>query len=364
MPKTKPSAKTLGEFADATTQARHAENQSIARDNRALRATLAERDDELRALRLSVGLMESLNAARLDPPEWLTPKASATDHVAIPSLLLTDIHWDEVVSPSQIGGVNKYNRAIAEQRVRRAFERTVVVSRDYLKGLRYDGFQLFLGGDMISGIIHEELKETNEAQVMESVLSVVEPLEAGIQLLAKEFGKVHVVGVVGNHGRNTKKPRSKFRAADNFDWLIYRMIQRDLAGRKGVTIDVPDSADAPVTIYQTKYLLTHGDQFRGGSGISGLLAPLMIGAHRKTRRETKSGRGFDVMVMGHWHQTINLPTMGVIVGGSIKGYDEHAYLSNYTPERPQQSFWITTPEHGPTISGPIFVDDKKAEGWG
>ena len=36
---------------------------------------------------------------------------------------------------------------------------------------------------------------------------------------------------------------------------------------------------------------------------------------------------------------------------------------HFRPERPQQGFWLTSPEHGPTIAAPIFCDDRKAEGW-
>ena len=51
------------------------------------------------------------------------------------------------------------------------------------------------------------------------------------------------------------------------------------------------------------------------------------------------------------------------MGGSMKGYDEYAAGKHFRPERPQQGFWLTSPEHGPTIAAPIFCDDRKAEGW-
>jgi hypothetical protein len=69
------------------------------------------------------------------------------------------------------------------------------------------------------------------------------------------------------------------------------------------------------------------------------------------------------MVMGHWHQTIMFPSKGLIVGGTLMGYNEHAYVNNLEPEPPQCALWITTPEHGVTFTAPVFVADRKKEGW-
>lgn len=354
---------SLADFADSQTKARFAENQEIARTARALRATVTEQATELKALHARLGLHEALAAAKLAPPEWLRSTAKSKAHRAIPSLVVTDWHRGEVTKPEQVDGLNKYNPAIADQRMRRAFEGCVKVCRDYIKGVDYEGIQLFLPGDMISGSIHEELRETNEGTVAESVVGMVEPLEAGINLLAREFGKVHISAVVGNHGRSTRKPISKNRAQDNMDWLIYKLIERDMIGRKDVTVDVSESADAYTTLYHTRYVVSHGDQFRGGGGIAGILSPLLLGSHRKTRRAATAGKPYDIMVLGHFHQSLWFPGKGVIVGGCGCGYDEYAYVNNMEPEPPQCAMWLTTPTNGITISAPIFVQDRKAEGW-
>lgn len=353
----------LETFADQRATARYTENQEIARDNRALRAANKEKDDQIADLRKKLALFESLESQRLDPPTWLVPTTPASGAPAIPTMLLTDIHWDETVFPEQIDGINKYNRAIAAQRLQRAFEGAIVTCRDRFKGYKYEGFMLAGGGDWLSGLIHEELRETNEGPIMESVLTVVEPVEAGIHLLHKEFGRVHFEGVVGNHGRRTVKPVFKNRAQDNFDWLVYKIIQRDFRGVKGVTINVSDAMDAQYPLYSTRYLLTHGDQFRGGSGISAALAPLMLGSHRKTRRQAAAGKPYDIMVMGHIHQKYDLAAKGIIVGPTSKGYDEHAYGNNYEPEPAQVALWLTTPQGVTTGVQSIVVQDRQAEGW-
>lgn len=356
-----PTPKTLDSYLDEKGTARFAENQEIQRAARAARAVAGEQASELAQVRRRLVLYESLDAAKLAPPTWLTPKKPTGKHVAIPSLLLTDIHYDEVVKPEQIGGVNRYNRKIADQRIRRAFEGAVTMSRDYLSGVQYEGINLFLGGDLLSGIIHEELRETNAAVLTESIVSVVEPLEAGITLLAEHFGKVHVSAVVGNHGRNTRKPRAKNRATDSFDWLVAKFVERGMKGNAAVTWNISPAADAHITLYRHRYCLTHGDQFVGGSGISGALAPLLLGVHRKSKRDAATGHEWDTLVMGHFHTSYFLK--GLIVGGSLVGYNEYAYGQNLPYEEPQAAFWLTTPERGITVSAPVFVQSRKAEGW-
>ena len=357
----KPPKQSLEEYAEQKAKERFTENAEIARSNRALHSANAELRRDLIDLTKRLGLYERLAEERLDPPTWLAPPKKDKAHVAIPCMLLGDIHWGEVVRPIEIDGLNCYNVRIAGQRVKRSFEGAIKLSRDYLAGVSYEGFTLFLTGDIVSGIIHEELRETNQETVVESILGVVEQLEAGINLLASTFGRVHVAAVVGNHGRLTRKPRAKRRAAESLDWLIYKMLERDCRSKGDVTVQVADAADASVDVYSHRYVLTHGDQFVGGTGISGALAPLLLGVHRKMRKEAAAGRPFDTLLMGHWHQSYFLK--GLIVGGSVIGYNEYAAMKNLLPEAPQCAFWLNTPEHGPSIRADVYPEDRKAEGW-
>ena len=70
---------------------------------------------------------------------------------------------------------------------------------------------------------------------------------------------------------------------------------------------------------------------------------------------------YDTMILGHFHQYLVIP--GVIVNGSLKGYDEYAYVSNFGFETPRQAFWVTTPEHGPSFHTAIEVMNRKNEAW-
>lgn len=323
-----------------------------------LRDTLEERDK----LQVALDLVTTIENSHTKPPAWASPDRPTSPRTGIPTLMLSDLHLDEVVDPDEVEGLNAYNRDIAEMRLERTFKKAIETTRDYLSGVSYEGIYLFMGGDMISGWIHEELTETNDDTVPGTVAYWLDPLSAGISMLKEEFGKVHIAGVVGNHGRTTKKPRAKKRVRDNIDWLIYKLLMRDFRNDEDVTWQIPESADCMVPIYDTNFLMTHGDQFRGGSGIAGALSPLMLGQHRKARRQMILDRPFDHLVMGHWH--MYWAGRGLLVNGSTKGIDEYAYQGNFDYDPPKQAMWLTTPEHGVTYSWPIFsAESRKKEGW-
>ncbi len=119
---------------------------------------------------------------------------------------------------------------------------------------------------------------------------------------------------------------------------------------------VPDAPDAQWTLYGTTFNLNHGDQFKGGSGISGVFSPLMLGMARKQKKQNAIGQPFDVMMNGHWHQYIH--TDSLIINGSIKGYDEFANMHNFNFEPPQQALFISHPEKRQTFRMPILCDEK------
>lgn len=361
--------KSLTEFAEERRAAQYAENESIARDNRVLRAKVKETEEraiaaeqEIDRLHVEIDLFKTKHTAR---PEWTRKTKSTKDDHGTLLAMLSDTHYGEVVRPEEMGGHNKYDLAIAEQRTERFFRRTVVLARDYLAGVKYDGIYLALNGDIVSGDIHDELVETNETSTYETILWAVPRLAAGIEMWAKEFGRVHVVSAPGNHGRNTQKPRYKKRSANNADTLIARLVARQFVSDERVTFDIPESNDVSFTIYGSRFVMEHGDElvtFNGSAEI-GALGPLVRGTNRKQTAHTAQGQPFDYALWAHIHQLKQVPASGFISNGSLKGYDEYAKGRIFRPERAQQSLVVVTPDFGVTTAMPVFVDDRKQEGW-
>ena len=336
-------------------------DDEVRRITRDLEGQVKARNETIADLKRKLDLITAIDQAKLKPPRWLAPPKSPKGHRGTACFVLTDTHFGEAVSPEEVDGLNAYDDEIATKRLKLWTEKCIRMTRDYVSGVDFDGAVLFIGGDIFSGTIHDELVETNTETLYASVVRWLDPLEAAINALADHYQWLHVASVVGNHGRRTRKPRAKQRAHDSIEWLFYKVLSREHRGNKRITWQIPDAADCLVQVYDNRFLLTHGDQFRGGSGISGALAPLMLGSHRKTRRALSTGRIYDTLVMGHWHQQLTLP--GIIVSGSMKGFDEYAYVSNFPYEEPQQAFWVSTPERAVTLSAPIHVMNREDEGW-
>jgi hypothetical protein len=335
--------------------------KKLLRDLKFAKASSTHLENENRELTSRLALLQRIDSIVVEPPRWALAAKKGALHAGVPTLMLSDCHWDEIVNPEEVEGSNKYNRKIAIMRLKRVLSGTIDLLRNYVAGLKYEGFTLLLGGDHFSGNIHEELQQTNEDTIFGSLDFWSDQLASFVGALVEEFGHLHIACVVGNHGRNTRKPRAKLRVRDNLDWLLFRIVAKALAKDERITFQIPESADVNVKIYNTNYRLTHGDQFRGGSGIAGMLSPLMLGAHRKGQRQMTLNKPFDWMVIGHFHQYWT--GKGIIANGSTKGYDEYAYLGNFAWERAQQAMFVTTPENGLTFSAPVFCDNREQEGW-
>jgi hypothetical protein len=348
----------------------------IDTQERAIKKLVAERDAAVTA----ANYVEQLRQGSAKPPKWMAAKQRRKDvHHATVGLMLSDLHLDEVVKPEEMRWVNAFDRDIAEQRFQRVIETTILLTGEFFAGLHYDGAVVLWAGDVFSGIIHEELRETNAASMMKS-LHYWEPIVAGaFERLASVYGRLHVPVTVGNHGRRSEKWRAKGRAEESFEWLFASNIRdHHFKGSKTVTFDIPESFDTHVNVYSHRLHLEHGDNFKGGSGIAGAMSPLLLGVHRTTRQAIGEERMFqnaadpavvpvermfDVMALGHWHQYIVAPSKGLIVNGSLKGYDEYARAKKFEPELAQQAMWLWTPEHGISFAAPIIAQNREAEGW-
>lgn len=323
---------------------------------------IKEQQQEIDRLHETLGLVGRTGQSPLIVPKWTRNYKGRAGKKGITTLQLSDTHFDEVIEPEQIGGFNAYNRRIAELRLRKLGDGWIKLTRDYVAGVEIEGAYMLATGDIFSGDIHEELKMTNEDTLYGSLVHWAEQMSAFISMIATEFGRLHIAAVVGNHGRNSHKPIYKNRAQSNIEWVLWKMLEREFAQDKRVTFAISNALGMVVDIYQTRILIEHGDEFKGGSGIAGSRSPLMLGQHRASVRQMVYGTPIDYMCVGHFHQ-YQPPAQGLIMGGSLKGYDEFAAGKKFRPERPQQAWWITSPEHGPTISGPVLVQNRKAEGW-
>ena len=305
-------------------------------------------------------LIHGVTNAHANPPKWIDKAPSGSGFFyGTPTLFLSDLHWGETVHPSQINYVNEYNLDIARVRLRRFFSTSIQMLFDGVAKPKYNGIVLALGGDMLSGNIHEELRESNGETLFQSVLSLTDELIAGVSLCADRFGRVFVPGVVGNHGRLDRKPRMKSGVFDNADWLLYQIIARHFANDKRVTFMIPDSFNAIYKLNGRTYHLQHGDEMRGGNAISGPITAWMLANIRKQKRHAATGIHVDTFIFGHFHQLVYGQNNSFIGNGSGKGYDEFAAKLSFPFERARQALWVTAPNGDIPLKLEVYGDEAR-----
>lgn len=346
---------TLAAPVNGKTERLQDEIVTLRKELRETRTALAGYDKEFADSKWIKSKLFELKETRTLPPEWLIKPKKDAKSPGIPTCMWSDWHWGEVIDPAQINGANQFNLAIAHRRAHKLVENTVMLLRHYMVNPRYEGVVVNLGGDMLSGNIHEELVSTNAVPIMAAVVDLWGILERSLKDLADEFGKVVVFCVTGNHGRDTKKMQSKDRAFTSFDWLIYMHLEHVFRGDKRVTIIAPTSSDILYALYGHRFLLTHGDQFRGGDGMIGHIGPVTRGQKKKLSRNAEIGQGFDTMAHGHFHTYS--PGDRIIGNGSLCGYNQYAADNNFGFEDPKQAMWITHPQHHITFHVPVLVDE-------
>lgn len=324
-----------------------AKRQNPEAELKVLRRALELRDQELRELHARIREDELASSLRFNPKE--IPR---TEHISgspgYPMTMWSDWHWGETVDIRETGGANEFNREIAWHRLNVLVDKTILLLRSY-SGTRpeYPGIWVCLGGDMISGGIHEELRETNWGTIEEQAIDVGDAIASGLIKMADEFGQVHVPCVVGNHGRRSAKPVAKRRASENREWGVYQSLRRHFAHDPRITFYIPDGPDYAFSVYGHRFLLTHGDQLgtKGGDGIIGAIGPIRRGQIRLRGVELAFGRDLDTMLIGHYH-SFQPPgeLFPVLVNDCLKGPDEFSMNTlRIAPHPWGQALWIVSP---------------------
>ena len=302
-----------------------------------------------------------LAEAQPDLPGWTkAAEKGSLKGPGCPIAFASDWHWGENIVPDQIGGVNEYTMEIAHARAKRFFQRIVALLKNHMVRPEYPGIVLCLGGDMLSGNIHQELAETNEIGVMPAMLDLFGVMVEGIDLLVKEFGRVTLPCVSGNHARNTLKMQSKERCHTNFDWLLCQILEKHYEKNKSVEFAISNGVDKRFQAFGHTFLLSHGDTMgKGGDGIIGCLGPIIRGDQKTRARNGQIGQPYDTLLIGHYHQLMWIGKK-VISNGSLCGYNEFASNTLRAPfEVPQQALFCVHPEHGITYQMPILVEPTK-----
>ncbi|RJR27673.1 hypothetical protein C4561_01850 [candidate division WWE3 bacterium] len=285
----------------------------------------------------------------------IVSKKSTTKETLL--MLISDIHFGEVVRKREILGLNSYDMDIAAQRLKWYVTRVVDIAKNKLRGYTFDKVVVASLGDVVSGNIHDELREEVEGNIVEWTVGAAHLMGQALTELSKYFKEVEFVGVVGNHGRVFQKPRYKSRYV-NWDYMTYQLLEGLLEKNKRIKFILPKSFWHVHNINGHNFLLLHGDNIKSYYGIP------FYGIQRTVTQLTEllfaEDVRMDYVLLGHFHTSNTLSRMKgkVFLNGSMKGADEFSLGRLFTGTRASQLLIGVHPER---TSFEFAIDLQDAE---
>jgi hypothetical protein len=271
---------------------------------------------------------------------------------AIPVGQLSDVHFEERVDSDDIPGVNNlYNPTVARKRCEQFFQRFVVMTENSRYLTTITSAVIHLGGDLITGYIHDELKESNFLSPTEASLEMEDVVCGGLTYVLDKLklDELVVVCSIGNHGRTTEKRRIKTAAENSYEWLMYKHIAKMMASEKRIKFHIPSGLHQYLQLHTTLCRFHHGDSTAYHGGVGGISIAL-----NKSVNEWNKIRHADIDYIGHYHQCKDFGN--IVVNGSVMGYNAFALSIKAPVEPPRQSYTLIDAKRGKSMFAHLWTD--------
>jgi len=272
----------------------------------------------------------------VDMPKQHIPKNKVTKEIA--NLLLSDLHGGEKVDRDEMGGLNAYDVGIMAKRLEYLAKSVISIKEDKLKG--YDLYHLNVNmlGDFLSGVIHDELREYGDGNIVEWTFNTALIVSQMLSELLTVFPTIHCTCVVGNHGRMTKKVSYKGKYV-NWDYIVYQTIALMMMNNPRITFDIPKSFWTIIKTGGRKQLVLHGDNIRSWQNTPWY--GIQRAAYKLMELLASREQYFDDILMGHFHSLGIIPrTKGrIVLNGSVIGSNEYSVGALFAATDPHQLFY-------------------------
>lgn len=323
------------------------------RELRNLRDERVRLVEALADARARAGIVQTIKDNYQAPPILRREKKSGLRE-ATAVALLSDAHIEEPVNPEKVNGLNEYNVDIADKRLDRFVSGAVWLTEMHRSKFKIRDMVLWLGGDLFTGYIHEELMEEAAMSPINSVLWLRRKLTQIIDalLLQLDLERLIIPCTPGNHGRTTIKKRIATNAENSFEWLLYQILAGQYSSEPRVQVVAPLSQLVYQRVYGTVLRFAHGDEIGFQGGIGGLSIPL-----NKKVAKWNEGVFADVTNIGHWHSYNAEWASGTVRNGSVIGHSPYAVRIGAGYEDPVQAYYLVDSLHGACCSTPIWLTE-------
>jgi hypothetical protein len=279
------------------------------------------------------------------------PQKSRKKHDATMVVLLSDIHAEERVDPETVNGLNDYSLDVCDQRMSELMERFAVLLEHERQLARIDRVVIWLGGDFISGHIHDDTAELAQLAPLTATRWIGGRLRGFIDAVSETAKEVVVATNSGNHGRSTEKLRIGTELEHSFEQNLY-LTMAAAESRKNVRWQVGTGYLNYLDLDGFLVRFHHGHAIKYGGGVGGITVPTnkAIAAWDAVKRA-------DLTCFGHWHQFQWLRAGRYVANGSVIGHSAYATRIKAAYEPPCQAcIVIDHGRHEVTKAMPIYCD--------
>lgn len=303
-----------------------------------------EKHDRERAALVSLG-------DAIDPVKIVPHHGSGTSE-ATPVLVASDWHVEESVG-AEIGGLNRYNLEIADERATRFFQAGLRLIRMLNKDVAIYNVVMPLLGDFITGNIHgEENAEKNLLTPTKAIEKAQNLLIGGIEFFLNHTKfNLLLPTASGNHSRTTHTTRFASEAGHSLEYLMYLHLAAYFRNEKRVKFIISDSPHVYVDLYDQAIRFHHGHAIQYKGNPQGFYAAV----YRKIDKWNQ-GKRADLDVFGHFHQYRNGGNF--LANGSMIGYNSFALWIGASYEPPKQMLFLMDKKRGKTADWPILFLNK------
>ncbi len=254
-------------------------------------------------------------------------RGSRKDIIEEPVVMhLSDGHHDQVVLPSDCGGLETYNFPISMRRAERYVDTVIKWTQQTLAPTySFPSLTILSYGDHTSGEIHGHVHRSYFRNIFKNCFAIGELHALMIRDLAPYFKDINVVCVPGNHGRRSMK-KDYNGAHDNWDYLIAEMTKLHCKDIENVSFVIPNSFSINLDINGVGFCIFHGDDIRSNLGIP------WYGLQRRQQRiqalnSLQGGTRIRYNCCGHFHTPTSIGSMDgeLIVNGPWVATDAYAF---------------------------------------
>lgn len=280
-----------------------------------------------------------------------TPKRHEATFIAMAS----DWHAEEPVVAANVNHLNEYNLDVFDKRSTKYFENLVKLVKKERAGVDIKNLVLWLGGDFITGNIHEDTSVQNQLGPMDAIFLVQQKLLAGLGYVLNELPGIRITCPTsdGNHSRITKKQMIKSEHENSLEYYMYHNLARyfkSQATDHPIDVVISGSYHTYLDIhgYVCRFHHGHAISYQGGQGGITIPANKIIGRWNRSRPAYLD-------FFGHFHQRLDGGKF--VANGSMIGYNEYALRIGAEFEPAQQQACLIDSLNGKTVVAPILLEE-------